>query len=398
MVSLQERGGSVHKEVRVVADRFFNHYDAYIKALKRVLGGDRWNTNQTIFKDGSPWLQILPKDGTEEDLKEGPADFAFVPFWISPQFGSVADIILDVQMIGNALTHQERGRPPLAKEIIGIAPYIELRFDGDSLISSSNHREGEANHKVGEAIVAEIIANDLKAAKIKKVVLLDGHGSKGIGYLDAAGIEHIDVTMIPFYARHLIKNKLVDSDTIVVSLDLGSFERCFNLCIRLNLNPATNMAVFNKLRDVPNAVKDFNLLYGNPEGKNLIILDDGLDTAGSMKDNSRILKEKYHSKRVIFIATHGVLSYPARDNIIQAIGNGYVDQLIISDSLPKVIYDLENIPQLTIIKTASIMAGAAKLFTFPKEKKEQILRTRSSMILNPEDKNEFWQKFKAKYG
>jgi phosphoribosylpyrophosphate synthetase len=387
----KEYGLNNLQEVRVVHKLFFQ-YDRYIEAIKKGLGNiPRLQGNYTKFKDGSPWCQIILGKGTEADLLKERPTTAFVPFWISEQFACLGDNLFAVEQVGNALTHQERNRPSLVDQIIGIAPYIELRQDRDSISSDG------LGHKVGEAINDEIIANNLANSGYGKLVLLDPHSQESLRHFDRAGITHLDLTSAPLFADFLEKKKLIDKKSAFVALDKGSLQRCLYLCDLLGLDPRDHIIVLNKNRSGQNHVDGCEVLYGDPRGRKLIIFDDVIDTTDSIGKTSKSLIDKGAEKGIVVMAVHGVLSHPARDNIERFIDEGIISRLVLTDSLPNASFNLEGIKGVQVIHTALLMTRMAQFLalTSPEEIKSDPELSR--YVLEPRNKEEICEEFQAMY-
>ncbi len=382
-----------HQEVRVVPNSFFQ-YDKYIQALKKNLPNTiRFPTNQTTFPDGTPWAQVIVGRGFEEDLcQQGTIPVAYLPFWISGQFGPMAEVFFEVEQIGNALTHTERGRPPLVDTVVGITPYLEARQDKDSL------SKDKKRHKVGEANNVEIIANGLHANGIKKLVTLHIHSYEAAKAFIDAGIELLDLTLEPLYSQYLTRNHLIKPETAFVALDKGGILHSLYLCLLTGLDPKDHLIIFDKSRPGITGIDKMTLLWGNPKDKELIILEDMLDSASSLKNGGSQVKEMGSKNGMIFLATHGILSYPARDNIQSLLDQKILSRLVISDSLPGAAFGLEGVSgKIDIIKTASLMASAARLMaTLPTE---EVLNNKAikPFIMQQRDKEKVWQEFYNKY-
>lgn len=372
-------------EIRFIHPGFFRFYNAFSEAIKGELlpSVGRWGVNESHFKDGSSWFQVIPDTGTEKDLGILPARCIYVPFWLVPP---LADSLYNILQVGSALTHQERGRQPLAKRVIGICPHAALRQDKDSDVP------GDEIKRVGEAIDAEIIAKSLAANGLRELVLFDPHSREALSYLDEAGISYVPLTAIPLFVDYINKRNLITENSAVVSLDKGSLQRCLRLLKLLNLDPFSQLVVLDKSRIGHNQVGDSELLWGNPDCKDIIILDDILDTGSSIGKTCQALK-KFGCGRIIVMVTHGVLSYPARDNLIGLLDQKIINEIVLTDSLPQAIYNLEGIEHITILSVVPIMAKVAKAVALSSVEQVRNNEELAPFILQLDDKEAVWSQF-----
>lgn len=371
-----------YSEIRVIPS--FGFHDAFLQALKEELSAvGRWNVDVSHFKDGSPWFQVIPDTGTEKDLDILPARCAYMPFWLVPP---LADSFYNVLQVVNALTHQERGRQPLAERVIGICPYAVLRQDRDSNIP------GDKIKRIGEAIDAEIIAKSLAANGLRELILLEPHSWEALSYFDKAGISYVPLTAIPLFVDYIHKKNLINKDSAGVALDKGSLQRLLHLFKLLDLDPFSQLVVLDKSRTGHDQVGDSVLLWGDPNGKDIITLDDVLDTSDSIGKTCHALK-KNGCRRSTVMLTHGVLSYPARDNLINLLNQKVIDEIVLTDSLPKAIYNLEGIENITILSVGPIMAKIAKTVALSSVDEVKNNEELSPFILQLDDKEEVWSQF-----
>lgn len=386
-------------EVKVAHGMFYK-YRTFMDRFQDAFQIDkRLFVDGSSFKDGSAWLKVVVGDsGRESNLRSEPRQKAILPFWISTQFDEEAKVRLAVERIINALTHVERNRPALVDEVIGISPYLEMRQDKDG------PGDGRGDRDVGEACDIEILAHNLY--RLQKLMVFAPHSHEGMSYLKREIADVLGVTATPLFAAE-IKEELFNKEVIkpentrIVALDKGSLQQCVALSEQLGLNPTESIVAFDKTRKGQNMVGDHMLMYGNPEdikGKDMIIYDDIIDTFGSMKKTCKSLRDLYHCNSITVIGTHGVLSFPARDNIISALddshGKPIVDRVYMSDSLPEAKYKFEEIPGVKIISVAQQIGTLARLFS---ELSGDEMRNNEYIrpyTFDPQDKDEVWAQFK----
>ncbi len=169
-------------------------------------------------------------------------------------------------------------------------------------------------------ISAKLVADLLTAAGATRIVSMDLHAAQIQGFFN-----------IPFdnlYASPVIleyfKNEMKDvKDLVVVSPDAGGVERARAFAKRLN----ASVAMIDKRRVAPNVAKAMNVI-GDVDGKTAIILDDMIDTAGTLTEAAQAIAQ-HGAKSVYAAATHGVLSGPA----VERIKNSALQKVIITDTI-----------------------------------------------------------------
>ncbi len=170
-----------------------------------------------------------------------------------------------------------------------------------------------------EPISAKLMANLLTSAGADRVVTIDLHAGQIQGFFDIP-VDHF--TAVPILADH-IKSKRLD-DIIVVSPDLGGVTRARQLADILH----APIAIIEKRRPMPGVAEVMNLI-GSVEGRTAVIIDDIVDTAGSLTEGANALV-KFGAKEVYACCTHGVLSDPAVSRIEASV----IKELIITNSIP----------------------------------------------------------------
>ena len=363
---------------RVVHTEYFNYYDPWLQDFRDELEDvKRFHIDEWKWQDQSPYFRVIA--GNNRGFT------AIVPLWLVHPF---AENLLRVQQVGNALTHVERDRSPLADEVKALMPYVELRADQDSI----DPRTGE--YKEGEAIYAEIFANTLKASGYTEAVILEPHSREAMDYFE---IPYLALTAAPIFACWLKEKDLVASDTSIVALDKGTLQRCWYLTEMLRLDPKSNLIIYDKERGENNEVCEENLLYGDPRGKDIIIFDDLVDTSGSIGANCQALRGA-GCGQITVIATHGVLSYKARERIEELLKEGIIDHFVLTDSRPEAAYKLEGIEGVAVLQTAPLFAKFAKALIDKSISEIQEDPIFAPYILEPIHKEEVWERFSEEVG
>jgi ribose-phosphate pyrophosphokinase len=170
---------------------------------------------------------------------------------------------------------------------------------------------------------------------------MDLHAGQIQGFFDIP-VDHLYA--MPVLIDHLKKMKL--PEFTVVSPDAGGVERARSFAKRLN----ADLAVIDKRRTAPNEAEIMNII-GDVNGKNVVICDDMIDTAGTLVNTVMALKKK-KAKRVFACATHGILSGPA----IERLRNAPIERIIVTNT---VSMDASKIlPNITILSVAGLLGNA----------------------------------------
>ncbi len=197
--------------------------------------------------------------------------------------------------------------------------------------------------KAREPITAKLVANLLTTAGADRVVGMDLHAGQIQGYFDIP-VDHLSA--VPILADYF--KDIVDEDTIIVSPDLGGVTRARQFANILDLP----IAIIEKRRPKANVSEVMNVI-GDIEGKNVILVDDIIDTAGTIVKAASVLKS-FGAKKVYGCATHGVLSGPALDRI----HNSELEKFVITDTIP--LSEMARIDKIEVVSVAPILAEAIR--------------------------------------
>jgi ribose-phosphate pyrophosphokinase len=189
------------------------------------------------------------------------------------------------------------------------------------------------------AIGAAAIANALKSAGAKTLLTVDLHANQIEGFFDGA-IVHIQGknVFMPYF------KSILDEEWVICSPDAGGVARASAFSNHLNLG----LVVMNKRRDKPNSIASMELV-GDVTGKKVLIIDDLIDTGGSLSKATEILLSK-GATEVSACITHGVLSGNAK----QTIDNSKLKTLYISDTIPLTDKKLSN--KIKVITSSDIIS------------------------------------------
>ncbi|WP_428845479.1 ribose-phosphate diphosphokinase [Azotosporobacter soli] len=192
-----------------------------------------------------------------------------------------------------------------------------------------------------EPISAKLIANLLTTAGASRVVTIDLHAGQIQGFFDIP-VDHF--TAVPLLGDY-IRNKRLD-DLIVVSPDLGGVTRARQLADLLH----APIAIIEKRRPMPGVAEVMNLI-GSVEGRTAVIVDDIVDTAGSLTEGANSLV-KFGAKEVYAACTHAVLSHPA----IERLEKSSIKELIVTNSIPLPPEKIH--PKIKVVSIAPLIGDA----------------------------------------
>lgn len=190
-----------------------------------------------------------------------------------------------------------------------------------------------------EPITAKLMADLLETAGITRVVTIDLHAAQIQGFFNIP-FDHMPGG--PLMAEY-IKSKNLE-DMVVISPDLGGVSRARNFAEMLN----TPLAIIDKRRPEPGVAEVMNLI-GDVKGKTCIMVDDMVDTAGSLTEGARALK-KFGAKEVYACCTHPILTDPALSRIAQSD----ITELVVTNTIP--LAPSKKHPKIKVLSIAPILA------------------------------------------
>ena len=191
--------------------------------------------------------------------------------------------------------------------------------------------------KARDPISAKLVANLITAAGADRVLTMDLHAAQIQGFFDIPVDNMLGSSvLIPYIAG---KFGVGTDDTVIVSPDLGSVTRARKFADRLG----APIAIIDKRRPRPNVSEVMNII-GDVQGKTCIIVDDIIDTAGTICNAAAALVERGGAKEVYGCATHGVLSGPA----IERIENSVFKEMVLLDTIPVRDNSCKKIVQLPV--------------------------------------------------
>jgi ribose-phosphate pyrophosphokinase len=266
----------------------------------------------TTFADGEVYVQIL-ENVRGKDV-----------FIIQPTCRPVNDNIMELLIMIDAFKRSSAAR------ITGVMPYY-------------GYARQDRKDKPRVAISSKLVADLLTAAGADRILTMDLHAGQIQGFFNIP-VDHLFAA--PVLIDYLQNLKL--SDLTVVSPDAGGVERARAFAKRLD----ADLAVVDKRRTAPNEAEVMNII-GDVEGRNVIICDDMIDTAGTLVHTANALRHQ-GAQRIFSCATHGVLSGPAHDRLRCAP----LEEIILTNTVP--IEESTILPNMKILSVAGLLAKAVR--------------------------------------
>lgn len=238
-----------------------------------------------------------------------------------------------------------------AKEIIAIIPYY-------------GYARQDRKASPREPITSKLVANLLTVAGATRIITMDLHARQIQGFFDIP-VDHMEA--LPILAKHFINYGFSAEDTVVVSPDVGGVKRARGLAKWLH----TPLAIIDKRRARANVSEVMNII-GDVKGKKAIIIDDMIDTAGTICNAGQALKEN-GATEVYCCAVHAVFSGPA----IERLENSVFTKVVVTDTIE--LPEEKHFDKLRVLSTSKMFAETIKriasseaisdLFEMPVEEK-----------------------------
>ena len=305
---------------------------AHGKEIKVFTG----NANPDLARDICSQLYIKLGDSNVGQFADGECSVSvYEPvrgkdvFIVNSTCNHVNDNLMELLIMIDAMRRASAGR------ITAVIPYF-------------GYARQDRKAKSRDPISAKLVANLITAAGADRVLTMDLHAAQIQGFFDIP----VDNLMgAHLFAKHYLKVFGKNNEEVmVVSPDVGSTARARAFSMSLG----TNMAIVDKRREKANQSEVMNII-GNVEGKICILLDDIVDTAGSLCGAAKAIKEIGGAKEVYACATHGVLSGPA----LERIENSCIKELLLLDTIPYPS-DKPRVEIIHYLSTASIFAEAIR--------------------------------------
>ena len=234
----------------------------------------------------------------------------------------VNDNLMELLIMIDAMKRASAGR------ITAVIPYF-------------GYARQDRKSKSRDPISAKLVADLISAAGADRVLTMDLHAAQIQGFFNIP-LDHMEG--MPILSQYIERKNL--EDLVIVSPDLGSVNRARKIANRLDVP----IAIIDKRRPKPNVSEIMNII-GDIKDKNLLIIDDIIDTAGTLCNAANALKER-GAKSVRACATHGILSGPA----IERIEASALEELILLDTIP--LSDEKKLDKIKVETVAPLFAQA----------------------------------------
>jgi ribose-phosphate pyrophosphokinase len=268
----------------------------------------------TRFSDGESFVEV------NENVRGVDA------FVIQPTCSPVNDNVMELLIMCDALRRASAG------SITAVIPYYGY---------------GRQDRKVAPRtpITSKLVADLIQASGTTRVVSVDLHAGQIQGFFNIP-FDHLYA--MPVMLEDYLK-KSFDSSAVFVSPDAGGVERTRAYSKRLN----ASLAIIDKRRERAN-VSEVMHLIGEVKGKDCIIVDDMIDTAGTLAGAARALQQE-GARRIVAVATHGVFSGPA----IQRIAESPLSEVVVTDTIP-LNEGAKGCAKIKVVSIARLLAEAIK--------------------------------------
>jgi ribose-phosphate pyrophosphokinase len=277
------------------------------------LGMSLCDATITSFSDGEIMIHI------NENVRGTDA------FVIQSTCPPVNDNIMKLLLIIDALKRASAGR------ITAVIPYYGY---------ARQDRKVQPRVPISSKLIADLIT----AAGANRVLAVDLHAGQIQGFFNIP-VDHLYAS--PVLLEYIRSRNF--KDLVIVSPDAGGVERARAFAKRLQCS----LAIIDKRRETANVSEVMNVI-GEVKGRDVVILDDMIDTAGTTTQAASALKEK-GADRVFVASTHAVLSGPAIDRINKSV----IEEIIVTNTIP-LDKKKEECKKLTVLSIASLLAEAIK--------------------------------------
>jgi ribose-phosphate pyrophosphokinase len=276
--------------------------------VARYLGMDLGPMIRKRFADGELYIQI------QESIRGCDV------YLIQPCCRPVNDNLMELLIMVDAC------RRASARQITAVIPYYSY---------------ARADRKTAgrESITAKLVANLLTESGVHRVVAMDLHSAQIQGYFDIP-CDHVYGS--PVILDYLASKNL--SDLVVVSPDVGGVARARAFAKKLNDAP---LAIIDKRRQAHNVAEVLNVI-GDVKGKTAVLVDDMIDTAGTLLEGARLLRQE-GARQIYACATHAVFSGPA----ISRLSSGVFEEVIVTNTIP--VPQDQYFRQLTVLSVANLL-------------------------------------------
>ena len=276
--------------------------------VARYLGIDLGPMVRKRFADGELYVQI------QESIRGCDV------YLIQPTCCPVNDRLMELLIMIDAC------RRASARQITAVIPYY-------------GYARADRKTAGRESITAKLVANLITQAGAGRILAMDLHSAQIQGYFDIP-FDHVYGS--PVLLDYLASKQL--TDIVVVSPDVGGVARARAFAKKLDDAP---LAIIDKRRQAHNVAEVMNLI-GDVRGKTAVLVDDMIDTAGTISEGARLLRRE-GARQVYACATHAVFSPPA----IERLSSGILEEVIVTNTIP--VPEENRFKQLTVLSVANLL-------------------------------------------
>jgi ribose-phosphate pyrophosphokinase len=292
------------------------------------------NANQELAKEIAQELGVKLGDAEVKKFSDGEiflnigesvrgADV----YIVQPTSGPVNDNLMELLIMIDAM------RRASARRITAVIPYY-------------GYARQERKSKPRDPISAKLVANLITAAGARRVLTMDLHAKAIQGFFDIP-VDHL--VGAPIIADYINAKEYVNP--VVVAPDLGGVTRARDLAYRIG----TDIAIIDKRRPKANVAEVMNVL-GEIEGRTCIMLDDMIDTAGTITKGAQALLDR-GAKEIIACCTHAILSGPAYERLEESV----LSEIIVTNTIH--IDEDKILDKMTVLSVAPLFAKAIERIT-----------------------------------
>ncbi len=195
-----------------------------------------------------------------------------------------------------------------------------------------------------EPITARMLADIISTVGSDRIITMDLHSPAIQGFFSIP-VDHL--TALPMLAQYIKQKKI--NDGVIIAPDAGSVKKAEKLATRLDLP----LGVMYKRRPAPN-VAEITFFIGEVEGKAPIIIDDMVDTAGSIMQVVNTLLERGAKPEIHLLTTHGIFSPPA----IERLDHPAIKEIVVCNTVP--LTPERTLPKVTVLSVAPLMGDAIR--------------------------------------
>ncbi|MCS7083649.1 MAG: ribose-phosphate pyrophosphokinase [Aquificaceae bacterium] len=295
-------------------------------SIKLITG----SSNRSLSKEVSEVLGVAISDAIVGRFSDGEVHIAINEsmrgedvFVIQSLSSPVNESIMELLLLLDALKRASAGR------ITAVIPYYA-------------YARQDRKDRPRVPISARLIADLITVAGAQRVIVVDLHSPQIQGFFNIP----VDNLYAMGYLYQYIKDKVGD-DVVVISPDAGGVERARLLANKLGCG----IAIIYKRRPEPNVTEVLDII-GDVSSKTAVIVDDIIDTAGTVVAASNLLISK-GAKRVLVAATHGIFSGPALDRLMSCC----VEEVVVTNTLS---LEGKNFEKLRVVSVAPLIAEAIR--------------------------------------